>query len=403
MSAEREHAERVVIVGGGPSGLATARSYRAAGGRGEVTLIGEEQRAPYERPPLSKELLRGELDERELPIEQQSWYAEHDVTLLLGASVSAIDPAAGIVAVEGCEPLRADAIVLATGAEPLREPIDGGDDPRVTTFRTVEDSLRLRRLAEPGRDRDAPVVVIGTGFIGCEVAASLALRGERAVLIGEEQLPQHERLGHEAAERIDGWLRELGVELVRGVEVARIVDGSCVELADGRAIDAACVVLGLGVRPRAQLAEAARLDVRDGAIPVDAAMRCAGDGTGDGAARVLAVGDVALAENRAAGRPLRVEHWGDALGHGEVAGRTLAGQPAAWQDVPGFWSTIGRRTLKYAAWGDGHDECRLRDHGDGAFTVWYGRGGATVGVLTHEHDEDYERGRELVAAGAALP
>ena len=115
---------------------------------------------------------------------------------------------------------------------------------------------------------------------------------------------------------------------------------------------------------------------------------------------VLAAGDVALAHNAAAGRPLRIEHWGDALAQGEVAGRTAAGAPSTWADVPGFWSSIGSRTLKHAAWGDGFDEVRFEPHDGRGFTAWYGAGGRLVGVLAHEADADYERGRELVAEGA---
>jgi 3-phenylpropionate/trans-cinnamate dioxygenase ferredoxin reductase component len=112
--------------------------------------------------------------------------------------------------------------------------------------------------------------------------------------------------------------------------------------------------------------------------------------------------DVSFAHNASAGRRLAVEHWGEALNMGEIAGRNAAGDDVAWDVAPGFWSTIGEHTLKHAAWGDGFDEARLVDHG-AAFTVWYGRAGITVGVLTHERDEDYERGRELVETGAPLP
>ena len=114
----------------------------------------------------------------------------------------------------------------------------------------------------------------------------------------------------------------------------------------------------------------------------------------------IAAGDVAFARNARAGRSLRVEHWGDALGQGEVAGRNAAGEDAEWDAVPGFWSTIGDHTLKYAAWGDGFEESRLEPQGDGAFTAWYGREGKIVGVLAHEADDDYERGRSLIAEGA---
>jgi 3-phenylpropionate/trans-cinnamate dioxygenase ferredoxin reductase component len=153
------------------------------------------------------------------------------------------------------------------------------------------------------------------------------------------------------------------------------------------------VVMAAGVAPRGELAAAAGLELANGAVPVDASMRTAQAG-------IYAAGDVAFAENASAGRRLRVEHWGDALGQGEVAGRTAAGDTAQWDAVPGFWSTIGSHTLKYAAWGDGFEQSRIEPHGGGAFTAWYGRDGRIVGVLAHEADEDYERGRSLIAGGA---
>jgi NADPH-dependent 2,4-dienoyl-CoA reductase/sulfur reductase-like enzyme len=154
--------------------------------------------------------------------------------------------------------------------------------------------------------------------------------------------------------------------------------------------------MAAGVAPRSELAAGAGLELgEDGAVAVDRAMRAGGAGS------LLACGDVSRAFNAAAGRSLRVEHWGDALGQGEVAGRTAAGQDAAWSDVPGFWSTIGKRTLKHAAWGDGFDQLRVERHVSGGFTAWYGKAGRLVGVLAHQADEDYERGKQLIADGAS--
>jgi NADPH-dependent 2,4-dienoyl-CoA reductase/sulfur reductase-like enzyme len=411
-------AERVAIVGAGPAGLATARAYRERGGAGEVTLIGAEPRLPHRRPPLTKEFLRGELAAEELPIERREWFDEQGVELRLGRSVRAIDPWRGTLELAGergsgahASELQADAIVLATGSEPLRPDLPGLDDEAVMTMRTVPDSValaeRARVLAERASDGQGgstkPLVVIGTGFIGCEIAASLALVGARVTMIGQEARPQQERLGEQAGERIEGWLAELGVELIAGAEVGAVRDASTVELADGRRIEAATIVLGMGVRPRGELAQTAGLPLHEGAVVADASMRVERPSrSGEDPCTLLAVGDVAYAYNARARRPLRVEHWGDALGQGEVAGSVLAGEPAAWDSVPGFWSTIGSHTIKYAAWGDGHDDARFEQHDDGAFTVWYSRAGALVGVLTHERDEDYERGRELIGAGAAI-
>ncbi len=387
-------AEGIVIVGAGPGGLATARSYREHGGDGRVTLIGEEPMLPYERPPLTKEFMRGELEETELLLEQRSWFESNDVQLRQGASVRAIDPQQRRVFVEGGGVLEASAIVLATGSEPLRPSLPGFDHPSVLTMRMLSDSRAIAACA----DSADVAIVIGTGFIGCEIAASLTARGARVKLIGQEALPQEARLGPEAGRHIAGWLAELGVELIAQAEVSAVHDARTVELTDGRRIEGSCVVLGMGARPRAALAEAAGLQLRDGAVVVDETLQAPGcEGV------VLAVGDVAHALNTSAGRSLRVEHWGEALSHGALAGRRLACEEGEWDSVPGFWSTIGKRTLKYAAWGDGYEQARTVEHANGGFTVWYSSGGAAVGVLTHECDADYERGRELIAAGEPAP
>jgi 3-phenylpropionate/trans-cinnamate dioxygenase ferredoxin reductase subunit len=382
-------ADGIVIVGAGPGGLATARAYREHGGSAPVTLIGEEQLLPYRRPPLTKEFMRGELAEAELALEQRRWFDDHDVRLLQGSQVVAIDPQRRFVSVDGGELLEAASIVLATGSRPLRPRLPGLDHPSVLTMRTLTDSRAIAACA----DAADVVVVIGMGFIGCEIAASLAMRGARVRLVGQEELPQQERLGPDVGRRIADWLEQLGVELFAGANVRAVRDARIVELEDGRRVDGSCVVLGMGAGPRAELAKAAGLSLCEGAVVVDETLRSPEHRA------VLAVGDVACARNASAGRSLRVEHWGDALDQGELAGRSLAGERCRWESVPGFWSTIGEQTLKYAAWGDGHDESRLVVHPGGGFTAWYSRDGAAVGVLTHDCEEDYERGRELIRTG----
>ncbi len=380
----------IVIVGAGPAGLATARAYRECGGAAPVRILGREPRPPYRRPPLTKEFLRGEMAAEELALEDEGWFAEHRVQLGLGCEVGAIDPRAGTVRA-GAETVQAEAIVLATGSEPVRPELPGIEHARVLSVRELPDSRRIAERVRAGTH----ALVIGSGFIGCEIAASLARIGARITLIAQEDAPQRERLGAAAATRIGDWLRELGVELVTGAQVRAIEDGRAALLGDGRRFEGEWVLLGTGAKPRGALAEQAGVALEQGVVPVDAQMRAGG--------RLLAVGDVAFALNASAGRRLRVEHWGDALAHGEIAGKALAGRAAAWEEVPGFWSTIGEHTLKHAAWGDGYDASELVDHADGAFTVWYSRAGTLVGVLTHDCDRDYERGRELIRRGASAP
>jgi NADPH-dependent 2,4-dienoyl-CoA reductase/sulfur reductase-like enzyme len=183
-------------------------------------------------------------------------------------------------------------------------------------------------------------------------------------LVTDEDIPHQARLGEAAGRRISAWLEALGVTLRMGTEAT---EGT---------------LMAVGI-------ESER-------IAVDAGMRTSRE-------NVYAVGDLVRAHNASAGRALAVEHWGEALNMGEIAGRNAAGEDRVWDVAPGFWSMIGTRTLKHTAWGDGFDEARLVEHADGAFTVWYGREGVTVGVLTHERDEDYERGRTLVETGGPLP
>ena len=379
-----------MVVGGGPAGLSAARAYREAGGEATVTLLTAEPHAPYERPPLTKGYLRGESDRDALTLEPPAFFAERRVALRTGSRVAALDVERGVVSLDSGEELSYDACVLATGSEPQRPPVPGADGPDLLTMRTLDDADRLR--ARIGRGLHA--VVVGSGFVGCEAAASLAASGSDVTLVTREARPHEARLGAEVGELLTGWLEEAGVGVRLGAEVERIESGDVLLEGDER-LAADVVLLATGVKPRVELANAAGLTVEGGALATDARLEVVPG--------VFAAGDIALAVNTAAGRRIRVEHWGDALAQGEVVGLALAGRAAAWDAVPGFWSTIGSHTVKHAAWGDGWDEVRLDlDPGDGALTAWYGREGRTVGVLTHERDEDYERGRERVERGDPL-
>ncbi|HET7478965.1 MAG TPA: FAD-dependent oxidoreductase [Rubrobacteraceae bacterium] len=384
--------KRLVIVGGGPAGLATARAYRESGGQAEVVLLAAESHPPYNRPPLTKEYLRGEVDRGDLPIQQPGWFRENGIDLRLATRAQELDVDRRVVRT-GSEKLAYDACVIATGSEPIRLPVPGGDDPDIRTMRTIADSEILQKLVVPG----SRAVVIGSGFIGCEAAASLSMRGARVTLVSMEEAPQQERLGEEAGGRIRSWLEGYGVDLRLGTgveEIGRRKDGFTVGLEGEDEVEADVVLFGTGVSARIGLAEDAGIETKDGGIVCDSSMRTSEPG-------VFAVGDIAFALNESAGRRLRVEHWGDALEHGRIAGTVLAGDEAAWSMAPGFWSTIGDKTLKYWAWGDGWDDLSFEEDGD-SFTVRYGKDGVLVGVLAHGADEDYEKGREEIERGVPL-
>ena len=379
--------ERIVIVGGGPAGQAAAGAYRETGGAGAVTILAAEPDPPYERPPLTKDFLRGESGREALPLVDPGWYAEQRIELRTGVEVEALDLGDGTVRTVDGEAVPFDRVLLATGADPLVPPIPGADEDGVGTMRRIGDSERLAELG--GDDR---ALIVGSGFIGCEAAASLAGRGAEVTLATMESAPQAERLGPEVAAAIAGWLEDLGVDLLAEVELQSIGAAGDrarrARFAGRKDVVADRIVLALGVTRNDGLAAAAGLAAEDG-IEVGTSMETADP-------RILAAGDVAFAFNRAAGRRLRVEHWGEALNMGEVAGRTLAGAEAAWDTAPGFWSTIGEQTIKYVGWGDGWDEHRFEAGEDGSFACWYGRGGELVGVATHRDDAAYERGRELI-------
>ncbi len=379
--------ERIVIVGGGAGAVATAAAYRRHGGSASVLIVGGERDAPYERPPLSKEFLRGESAREDLFLKGRDWYAEQGVELHLGVRACGLDVKAGEVELEDGSRLGFDACVLATGSSPAVPDFVPRDLEPLSTIRRIGDSERLRDRNPPGER----LVVVGSGFIGCEAAISLARTGAKVSMITLERVPQIDRLGAEAGARIKGWLEEEGVEYYGEAALERLEPWArgLIVTAGELEVTAARVVMALGIRRNSAIAAEAGLELLDDAVCADAAMRTSEPS-------VLAVGDVAAAVNRSAGRRLKVEHWGEALNHGAAAGATLAGVDAPWRAAPGFWSTLGDRTLKHVAWGDGFDSATLEEHDEGAFSVRYERGGELVGLLAHQADDAYDSARALL-------
>jgi 3-phenylpropionate/trans-cinnamate dioxygenase ferredoxin reductase component len=374
----------LVIIGSGPAGVKAAEAFREHDADAPVRIMTEDPDPPYERPPLSKEFLRG--DTEDVALHPADWFAERSIELHRG-TVTELDVADHAVLL-GEDRMAYDALILATGAAPQPLPVPGGE--RALSLRSLGDARRLRDAATGA----SSAVVIGAGFIGCEAAASLAMRGITVHLVAPEAHPQEARLGDDAGRRIADLVTATGARFVGGASVREIDSGS-VHLDNGRTIECDLLLAATGVKPRIDLAQAAGLRIEKSRIVVDEHMRTSADD-------VYAAGDITLAHNTDAGRAIAVEHWQDASDQGEIAGARAAGGTTSWTGAPGFWSDIGDASLKYSAWGDGYDRSRLVDHGDG-FTVWYERDSVLVGVLTHNADGDYELGEQLIVAGKPAP
>ena len=375
----------LIVVGSGPAGVAAAESFREHNTSGRVRILTTDRDLPYARPPLSKEYLRGQTDD--VGLHPQWWFDHKTIELVHNTTVDGLDLAERSVRA-GDRRFRYDALILACGAAPVAPPMPGGARARV--LRSLADAAALREAAKDA----STAVVIGAGFIGCEAAASLALRGMSVTLVAPETLPQEARLGSAAAERLRELVIQAGARYVGGVAVEEINDVG-LRLDNGVTIDCDLILAATGVTPQHRLAADAGLDVRDSRIVVDTHMSTSTKG-------VYAAGDVALARHAVAGRHLAIEHWQDATDQGAIAGTSAAGKRATWDGVPGFWSTIGEATIKYHAWGDGYQRSRMLSHPDG-FTVWYEADDAVVGVLTHNADDDSDLGQRLIAERRPAP
>lgn len=373
----------LLVIGSGPAGVSAARSYLEAGGAGPVRILTADADPPYQRPPLSKEALS---DPARSPQGQSPLEGEHaldGIEVVTGARVAAVDVLEHTARVAAVEHVW-ERLVLAPGSHPLPFPV-ADPDADVHHLRTLEDARRLHAAA--GHARSA--IVVGSGFIGCEAAASLARRGVRTTVLTPEDGPQLERLGPRASRAIVDWLTELKVVVRTRTEVTAIEAPRTVHTGDGQTHHPDLVLVAIGIAPSTGFLGGSGLRMHERRIVVDEHMRT-------GASDVWAAGDAVHAHHPRAGRPLSVEHWGDALTMGEVAGRGAAGDRSArWEEPPGFWSQIGDHQLKYSAWGDGWDDLSESER-TGGFTVRYGRSGMLAGVLTYGADDDYAAAADLL-------
>jgi 3-phenylpropionate/trans-cinnamate dioxygenase ferredoxin reductase component len=325
MTSDQTH----IIVGASLAGAKAAETLREDGFDGRVVLIGTEDERPYERPPLSKDYLRGEVGREKVYVHDESFYSEHDIELRLGTTAIDLDTSSNELTLDDGDRLSYDRLLLATGSEPRRLTIPGAELDGVLYLRSVHDSDALRERLDGG----GAVVVVGAGWIGAEVAASARQRGLEVTVIEPASVPLERVMGAEVGAIYRDIHTDHGVEMLMGTGVEAFAGDEAVErvrTSDGRVIDCDFVVVGVGVQPRTQLAAQAGLNVDNG-IVVDEHLETSVPG-------VFAAGDVANARHRFYGERIRVEHWANALHQGPAAARNMLGQAAPFDRLPYFFS-----------------------------------------------------------------
>ncbi len=362
-----------VIVGASLAGAKAAETLRAEGFDGRVVLIGDEARRPYERPPLSKDYLRGDKDFDAAAVHPAGYYDEHDIDLRTSTTVTAVDPGERSATLASGEQITWDRLLLATGAVPRRLSVPGADLPGVLYLRSVEDADILRQAISPS----AQVVVIGAGWIGAEVAASARQLGAGVAMVELAAVPLERVLGPE----VGAVYRDLhlghGVDLHLGVGAESFIGSTVVEavrLSDGTVLPATTVVVGVGVAPRAELAEAAGMAVDNG-IVVDEHLQTSVPG-------IFAAGDVANAFHPRYGTRIRLEHWSAALNQGPAAARAMLGQDVVYDRTPYFFSDQYDLGMEYRGWAPGFDQVVFRgDPTSGAFLCFWLRHGKVTAAM----------------------
>jgi 3-phenylpropionate/trans-cinnamate dioxygenase ferredoxin reductase component len=383
----------IAIVGGGLATARVVKAYREAGGTDPIRIFSADIDPPYHRPPLSKRYLRGEIERDGTLVEPESFYAENDADLRLGTVVRSV--AGGAVELADGERVEYGRLVIASGATPRRLPVPGMDLDGVFTLRTLSNSTSIREHARDARR----AVVVGTGFVGLEVTASLRTLGVEVTIVdrGTELFRVAEAPPLSAY--LAGLYREQGVDLLLNDGVAEIGGDGRVEAVtttSGERRDAELVVVGIGVVPETEFLEDSGLELSDGVV-VNERFETSQAG-------VYAVGDVARFYDPVFGRPRRIEHWSNANYQGAELGRLLAGAEGGYDVVSTFFTELFGKTFKVFGDTTGHDDLVMRgDFRDGSAIGFYLRGGKIVAtVLTGQEGETEEHLKELIRARAPL-
>jgi 3-phenylpropionate/trans-cinnamate dioxygenase ferredoxin reductase component len=383
-----------VIVGASLAGAKAAEELCDRGFDGRVVLIGSEPERPYERPPLTKDYLRGDSPREQAYVHAEGFYAQREIELETGVTVTAIDPGASRVTLADGRELDYDRLLLATGAEPRRIPIPGADLAGVHYLRTLADCDALR-----GRlDRGGRVVVVGAGWIGSEFAASARQRGLEVTLVDPQALPNERIFGPEIGAFYRDVHAQHGIQLLLGDGVESFEGDdklTRVRTARGREIDCDFAVVGIGVTPRVELARDAGLVVDDG-ILVD-------DNLQTSAPNVFAAGDVARAWHPFYRARIRVEHWSNALNQGPAAARAMLGEPVSYDHTPYFFSDQYDVGMEYSGYAPVWDEVVFRgDPSTGEFIAFWLRDGCVAAGMNvnvwdvNEHVQALVRARQEI-------
>jgi NADPH-dependent 2,4-dienoyl-CoA reductase/sulfur reductase-like enzyme/nitrite reductase/ring-hydroxylating ferredoxin subunit len=374
VEARRVTPSSVVIVGGGAAGLAAADMLRREGYDAPIAIISADEDPPVDRPNLSKDYLAGEAQEDWMPLWPPDVYAERKVELLLGRRVSSLDPASRVVVLEDGVRRQFGALLIATGAEPVRLPIPGAEGPGVFYLRSFADS---RRIVDRVRTA-SHAVVVGASFIGLEVAASLRARGLAVDLIGPERVPLERVMGLEIGRFVQSIHEAHGVVFHLG-QTATAIHRGTVTLSGGGTLDADFVVMGVGVKPATALAEKAGLAL-DRGIAVNEYLETSAPG-------IFAAGDVARWPDPHSGDRIRVEHWVVAERQGQVAARNMLGRRERFDAVPFFWSNHYDVSIRYVGHAERWDAVRVEGSLEALdAAVTFMRSGREIAVATVSRD-----------------
>jgi 3-phenylpropionate/trans-cinnamate dioxygenase ferredoxin reductase subunit len=366
--------ESVVIVGGGAAGLAAAVTLRREGFQKPITIVSADDTAPYDRPNLSKDYLAGTAQEAWMPLRAQAFYADNHIDLMLNTRATGLDVTRKQLTLADGRQISFDALLLATGAEPVQASIPGAPSGSVCYLRTFADCRAILQKAGQARR----VVILGASFIALETAASLRAREIEVHVVGRGQLPLERVLGPQLAQFVKQTHESHGVVFHMGATIAGM-EGRTVNLSDGTKLEADFVIAGVGVRPALELAKEAGL-TSDHVVPVDERMQTRAPG-------IYAAGDIAQWPDPVSGSRIRVEHWVVAERQGEVAARNMLGAGEAFAAAPFFWSQHYDMAINYTGHAPSWDDIEVSgDIASRDCAVRYRRQGRTLAIATISRD-----------------